>query len=135
MGSPGKKNTVCLSLEFWHPGINPELMVEWIERTSNMVNMLEVVARNNNIVLWRRINKIASWMSFEELGDKQLLLNHQCSTEIFFLLLLLLPNMLSIDRQTNEKIVGIDSEDFPSFSRNEPLRFLLDALAVNDEED
>ena len=27
------------------------------------------------------------------------------------------------------------SEDFPSFSRNEPLRLLLDALAVNDEED
>ena len=43
--------------------------------------------------------------------------------------------MLSIDRQTNEEIVGIDSEDFPSFSRNEPLRLLLDALAVNDEED
>ena len=43
--------------------------------------------------------------------------------------------MLSIDRQTNEQIVRIDCEDFPSFSRNEPLRLLLDALAVNDEED
>ena len=43
--------------------------------------------------------------------------------------------MFSIDRQTNEQIVGFDSEDFPSFSRNEPLRLLLDALAVNDEED
>ena len=31
--------------------------------------------------------------------------------------------------------MGIDSEDFPSFSRNEPLRLLLDALDVNDEED
>ena len=31
--------------------------------------------------------------------------------------------------------MGVDSEDFPSFSRNEPLRLLLDALAVNDEED
>ena len=39
--------------------------------------------------------------------------------------------MLSIDRQTNEQIVGIDSEDFPSFSRNEPLCLLLDALVVN----
>ena len=29
----------------------------------------------------------------------------------------------------------MDSEDFPSFSRNEPLRLLLDALAVNDKED
>ena len=43
--------------------------------------------------------------------------------------------MLSIDRQTTEYIVGMDSEDFPSFSRNEPLRLLLAALAVNDEED
>ena len=71
----------------------------------------------------------------EELGNKQLFQMHQCSTGIFFSLLLLLPNMLSIDRQTNEQIVGIDSEDFPSFSINEPLRLLLDALAVNDEED
>ena len=31
-------------------------------------------------------------------------------------------------------MVGIDSEEFPSFSRNEPLRLLLDALVVNDEE-
>ena len=35
----------------------------------------------------------------------------------------------------NKEIVGIDSEDFPSISRNEPLRLLLDALVVNDEED
>ena len=27
------------------------------------------------------------------------------------------------------------TEDFPSFSRNEALRFLLDALVVNDEEE
>ena len=31
--------------------------------------------------------------------------------------------------------MGIDSEDFPSFSRNEPDPLLLDALVVNDEED
>ena len=62
-----------------------------------------------------------------------MLLNHQYSTGISFLVLLL-PDMLSIDRQTNVQIVGIDSEDFPSFSRNEPLRLLLDALVVNDEE-
>ena len=43
--------------------------------------------------------------------------------------------MISIVRQSNESIVGIDSEDFPSFSRNEPLRLLLDALVRNDEED
>ena len=48
----------------------------------------------------------------EELGDKQLFLNHQCSTGIFFLFLLLLPSMLSIDRQTNEEFVRTDSEDF-----------------------
>ena len=38
----------------------------------------------------------------EALGNKQLLLSHQYNTGISFLLLLLLPNMLSIDRQTNE---------------------------------
>ena len=43
--------------------------------------------------------------------------------------------MLSIDYQTNEQIVGMDSEDFPLFSRNEPLHRLLDVLAENDEED
>ena len=31
--------------------------------------------------------------------------------------------------------MGIDSEDFPSFSRNELLHLLLDAHVVNDEED
>ena len=36
-----------------------------IERTSNMVNILEKVARNHNIVLQWRINKIASWMSLK----------------------------------------------------------------------
>ena len=51
------------------------------------------------------------------------------------MLLLLLPSMLYIDRQTNESIVGMDSEDFPSFSRNGPLHLLLDVLSVNDEED
>ena len=43
--------------------------------------------------------------------------------------------MLSIDRQTNEWTVGMDSEDFSLFSRNEPLHLLLDEFVVNDEED
>ena len=43
--------------------------------------------------------------------------------------------MNSIVHQTNESIMEIDSDDFPSFYRNEPLRLLLDALVVNDEED
>ena len=47
----------------------------------------------------------------EELGNK-LFLNHPHNTGISFLLQLLLPNMISIVRQTNESIVGIDSEDF-----------------------
>ena len=42
----------------------------------------------------------------EELGNKQLFLKHQCNTDISFLLLLLLPSMLSIYRQTNEEFVG-----------------------------
>ena len=47
----------------------------------------------------------------EELGDKQLFLNHQCSTDISFLLLLLLRSMISIDCQTNEEFMALDSED------------------------
>ena len=47
----------------------------------------------------------------EELGDKQLFLKHQCNTDISFLLLLLLPSMLSIDCQTSKEFVKIDSED------------------------
>ena len=61
----------------------------------------------------------------EELGNKQLFLNHQCSG-ISFLPFLVLPNMLSI---------CMDSEDFLLFSRNEPLHLLLDVLSVSDEED
>ena len=74
-------------------------------------------------------------MSLKSSEDKQLFLNRQCSTDISFSLLLLLPNILSIDRQTNEWIVGMDSEDFPLFSRNEQLHLLLDVLTVRDEED
>ena len=43
--------------------------------------------------------------------------------------------MLSIDYQTNKEFVRMDSEDFPLFSRNEPLRHLLDVLSVSDEKD
>ena len=74
-------------------------------------------------------------MSLKSSAIHKLFQNHQYSTGISFLLLLLLPSMLSIDRQTNEQIVWMDSEDFLSLSRNEPLHLLLDALVVNDEED
>ena len=65
----------------------------------------------------------------EALGSKQLFLNHQYSTGIFFYFLLLLPSILFTYRQTNEDIVGTDSEDFLWFSRNELLHHLLDVLA------
>ena len=51
----------------------------------------------------------------EELGDKQLCLKHQCSTDISFLLLLL-PSIISNDRPTNVVLVEIDSEDNSLFS-------------------
>ena len=47
----------------------------------------------------------------EELGGKQLFLKYQSSTDIFFLILLLLPSMLSNDRPTNVALVEIDFED------------------------
>ena len=43
--------------------------------------------------------------------------------------------MLSIDYQTTEQNVRTDSEDFPSFTRDEPLHPLLDVLSVNDEKE
>ena len=43
--STGKKNTVCLLLEL---RVDDRMK---IERTSNMVNVLEEFARNHNIVL------------------------------------------------------------------------------------
>ena len=67
-----------------------------IKRTSDVVNMLEESVLN----------------VLEELGDKQLFLKHQCSTDISFsLLLLLLPSMTSNDRQTHKEFVEIESED------------------------
>ena len=74
-------------------------------------------------------------MSPDELGNKRWFLNHQCSTGIVFSLLLLLPSMLSTCYQTNEENAGNVSEDFLSFSRNEPLHLLLDAFVENDEEE
>ena len=83
-----------------------------IERTSNMENILGESVRNRNIVLQWKINKIAPWMSLNELENKQLFLKHQYGTGIFLSLLLLPPRMFSIDRQTNEEFVGIGTEDF-----------------------
>ena len=68
-------------------------------------------------------------------SEKQLFLQHQYSTGIFFYLHLLLPSILSINRQTHEESVGTDSEDFLYLSRNELLHLLLDALVASDEED
>ena len=47
----------------------------------------------------------------EELGDVQLFLKCQCSTDISFLVLLLLPSMISNDRLTSVVLVEIDSEE------------------------
>ena len=72
----------------------------------------------------------------EELGNKQLFLKHQCSTGIFiFSPPPAAKHAFPSIYQTNEQIVEMDSEDFPSFSRNEPLHHLLDVLSENDEED
>ena len=88
LGSIGQKKTVCLLLEFWPPDLNPMLMIGMkIKRTSNMVNMMEESALNYNIVLQWRINKVYVLKVLEELGDKQLLLKHQCSTDVSFSLL------------------------------------------------
>ena len=57
------------------------------------------------------VERICSCRTSEELGDKQLFLKYQCSTDISFLLLILLPSILSNDRQTKFLFVSDDSED------------------------
>ena len=62
IGSTGRKNTVCLSVvqilqSKYQSRIDDEMQIDC---TSDMINVLEEVARNNNIVLLSRINKIAS---------------------------------------------------------------------------
>ena len=64
----------------------------------------------------------------EELGDKQLFLKYQCNTDISFLLLLLLPSIISNDRPTTTVLVEIDSEDKSLSSNIELLRRLLIVL-------
>ena len=71
----------------------------------------------------------------EELGDKQLFLKYQCSTDISFLLLLLLSSIISNDRQTSAVRVEIDSEENSLSSRIELLRRLLVVLFESVEED
>ena len=52
IGSTGRNNTLCLLLKFCPSGINPELMMEYkIDCTSDMINVLEEIARNNDTVL------------------------------------------------------------------------------------
>ena len=48
---------------------------------------------------------------FEERGGQELFLKYQSSTDISFLILLLLPSKLSNDHPTNIGSVEIDSED------------------------
>ena len=67
--------------------------------------------------------------------DSQLFLKNLHSTGISFLLLLLLPNMLCIDRQTNKEFVEIDSEENSGSSRIELLRRLLVVLLFESVEE
>ena len=70
----------------------------------------------------------------EELGNK-FFLKYQYSTDISFLFLLLLTNMLSNDHPTNRVFVEIDSEEISWSSRIELLRRLLIVLFESVEED
>ena len=106
-----------------------------IERTSNMVICwkkflgITTLSCNEGSI---RLRPECPWRARKQTTVPESSVQHW---NLLFTLLLLMPNMISIIRQTNGSIVGSDSEDFPSFSRNEPLRLLLDALVVNDEKD
>ena len=113
-----------------------------IKRTSNVVNMLEESTLNYHIVLQWRINEGSmkdQWdyvlNDLEELGDKQLFLKYQCSSDISFLVLLLLPSIISNDRLTNVILVEIDFDDNSWSCRIELLRRFLVVLFESVEED
>ena len=70
----------------------------------------------------------------EELGGKELVLKHQYNTGIFFSLLLLVPSMLSIERQTNIENTQNRSKDNLFFSRIQSLHHLLEVVYHDEEE-
>ena len=132
----GRKNTVRLLLEFWPSGINPELMIEWrLNAHPIWVNVWEEFARNRNIVLQWRINKIASWMSLKssEINNcswiiSTVLKSPFCSSSCCQTCL---PSIIRPMNRLWEWILKI----FFHSPEMQPLRLLLDALALNDEED
>ena len=69
-----------------------------------------------------------------EHGGKESFLKYQSNTDIFFLILLLLPSKLSNDHLTNKKFVN-DFEDKFWFSKIELLHHLFVVLVENVEED
>ena len=81
-----------------------------INSTSNVVNVGRIRAESQHCPVMKDQQDCVLNV-LEELGDKQLFLKHQCNTDISFSILLLLPSRLSIDRQTNKKLLEIDSED------------------------
>ena len=112
LGSTGKKNTVCLLLKFWPPSTNP-LSDNWmkIECAPNMVNVIEYSSPNHlhcpvTLDQWDCFQNV-----LEEHGGRELFPNHQSNTGIFFSNLLLQPNKLSNDHQTNAVFVNDDFED------------------------
>ena len=101
-----------------------------IERTSNMVNMLDEVARNHNIVLQWRINKIASWMSLKSSENIP-----ESSVQYWNILFAPPPAKHAFHRLSDQWVDCVNGFwRFSFFSRNEPLHRLLDVLSVNDEE-
>ena len=75
-----------------------------------MVDVMEYSTPNRYIVLLHRINKNCFQSVLEELGSKGFFPNYQSNTDIFFSNLLLLPSILSNDRQTNVELVELISK-------------------------
>ena len=82
-----------------------------IECASYVVNVREYSCPNHHIVLSRWINEIASRVSLKSTEVRELFPNYQSNTDIFVSILLLQPNKLSIDHQTNYVFVNDDFED------------------------
>ena len=95
-----------------------------IECASNVVDVMEYSSPNHYIVLKRRINEIASRMSLKS-TEVENCSNYQSNTDIFVSILLLQPNKLSIDHQTNCVFVNDDFEDAILSCRIQLLHLLV----------
>ena len=98
------------------------------------LNVLEEIVRKQYIVLWWRINGIASWMTLKSSKVKNFSWRIGTILILFSCCLRLLPSCSSIHHQTNIESTQICSEDHLSVSRIRSHHLLLEVVLRVEEE-